>query len=67
MTRDFPAGVDHLFGQFGIGRMSNVFFLDCGVDDYFFLLDFRIEEVDGQLEKTFRTFLANPFTKMSQV
>ena len=29
--------------------MSDVFFLDGGVDEYFLLLDFRIEEVDGQL------------------
>ena len=49
MTRDFPAGVDHLFGQFGIGGMGDVFSLDRGIDDHFFLLDFPIEKVDGQL------------------
>ena len=47
--------------------MGDVFFLEGGVDDHFFLLDLRIEEVDGQLYQPFRTFLANPDAKMGQV
>ena len=50
MLRNVPAGVNDFFGQFGIGGIGDVFFLDRGINDHFFLLDLWIEEIDRQLQ-----------------
>ena len=42
--------VNDFFGQFGIGGIGDVFFLDRGINDHFFLLDLWIEEIDRQLQ-----------------
>ena len=67
MYRNVPGGVNDFFHQFVICEISDVFSLDSGINDHFFLMDHWIEEINQQFQKTFHTFFADPFMEVGQV
>ena len=58
--------MNHFDGKIAVCGVGDIFFLDCCVDDYLFLLSIFIVQTNAHCKNLFYTFFANTVTEFDQ-